>query len=64
MAHDINKICAGAYLSEAIRRSKSSLAHQRRFSNWLLNTAIKRTQIAIAQHIQSKRPAGQMEMFA
>lgn len=67
MKHDINRLCAGAYLNEAMRRAKSPLAHQRRFADWLLNKAISRTQAAIAAHIEAKQPKpakGQLEMFA
>jgi hypothetical protein len=61
-----DKLMASTYLFESQRRAKSSLQHQRSFSQWLLNAAIKRTQSAIAQHIESKRTSktvGQLEMF-
>jgi len=66
MKHDINRICAGAYLNEAMRRAKSPLAHQRRYADWLLNNAISRTQAAIASYLelkQPKRPLGQIGLF-
>jgi hypothetical protein len=60
------KLLAKSFLFEAQRRAKSQYKHQRDFAQWLLNAASNRTRIAIAQHIESKRPkrpVGQMEMF-